>query len=588
MLRRISLFVNKRIRSNKSNENNIKQGKIKMLNVVKELGETARLEDRAALLARFGKKKNSSENESSKNSKKKADANELFNGMWGEGTGYGHDSGASEYWDVSSMAQFVQKRNAKQVELLGKIHDALAQVQGEEAKVDDDDAAAGDKHASDKNNNKVNKPNAVVDQVAESCLLVFLYDTLAQNSLTDMEKHNSTVVLAVLDVVKVLAHHEHWAKLLVLDAVPQAHPSLRAAAKGKSVWCALQHRAALARRVVAKDDSDDSFFKKFADAVAAIEKDSKVAESADAEDAQKSKTKKKKKKTVNVDDLSDEKKEELRDKFYERILAPLRFGEADLSANKCKHAYVDQTVAKPSRAWMRRLMTEYADLGESLPINTDSSCFFRASETDMSKAQMLIIPSLTTPYGGGCFVFDLFFPDNFPGSPPKVTLATTGNGTVGFNPNLYNNGYVCLSLLGTWGGNGGSEEWTTASTILQVAVSIQSLVFVPQPWFNEPGYESSINDPSTQAQSKKYNATVRGNTIQWAMLDMIKNPPAAFSDVVKAHFFMRQDAILANVEQWEAQDSQHANRLNQLREAFGKLTKEDCLLPLKKAASSSD
>ena len=27
---------------------------------------------------------------------------------------------------------------------------------------------------------------------------------------------------------------------------------------------------------------------------------------------------------------------------------------------------------------------------------------------------------------------------------------TTGAGTIRFNPNLYSNGTVCLSLLGTW------------------------------------------------------------------------------------------------------------------------------------------
>lgn len=33
-----------------------------------------------------------------------------------------------------------------------------------------------------------------------------------------------------------------------------------------------------------------------------------------------------------------------------------------------------------------------------------------------------------------------------------MLLATTGGGKVRFNPNLYNNGKVCLSLLGTWSG----------------------------------------------------------------------------------------------------------------------------------------
>jgi len=42
-----------------------------------------------------------------------------------------------------------------------------------------------------------------------------------------------------------------------------------------------------------------------------------------------------------------------------------------------------------------------------------------------------------------------------------------------FNPNLYNEGKVCLSLLGTWQGGRG-ESWSAEySTVLQVLVSIQ-------------------------------------------------------------------------------------------------------------------
>jgi ubiquitin-conjugating enzyme E2 O len=52
------------------------------------------------------------------------------------------------------------------------------------------------------------------------------------------------------------------------------------------------------------------------------------------------------------------------------------------------------------------------------------------------------------------------------------------------DPNLYNCGKVCLSLLGTWSGANG-ENWTTDSTLLQVFVSIQALIFVKEPYFNE-------------------------------------------------------------------------------------------------------
>ena len=51
---------------------------------------------------------------------------------------------------------------------------------------------------------------------------------------------------------------------------------------------------------------------------------------------------------------------------------------------------------------------------------------------------------------------------------PQVNLQTTGRGSVRFNPNLYNCGKVCLSLLGTWPGQK-EEMWNEkASTFLQV------------------------------------------------------------------------------------------------------------------------
>lgn len=38
-----------------------------------------------------------------------------------------------------------------------------------------------------------------------------------------------------------------------------------------------------------------------------------------------------------------------------------------------------------------------------------------------------------TPYGFGCFIFDIHLND-YPARPPKVQLLTTGNGRVRFNP----------------------------------------------------------------------------------------------------------------------------------------------------------
>ena len=48
--------------------------------------------------------------------------------------------------------------------------------------------------------------------------------------------------------------------------------------------------------------------------------------------------------------------------------------------------------------------------------------------------QAMITGPVDTPYSGGCFQFDVFFPDVYPNGPPMVNLMTTGGGTVRFNP----------------------------------------------------------------------------------------------------------------------------------------------------------
>lgn len=60
----------------------------------------------------------------------------------------------------------------------------------------------------------------------------------------------------------------------------------------------------------------------------------------------------------------------------------------------------------------------------------------------------LITGPFDTPYEGGFFYFLIRCPPDYPIRPPRVKLMTTGGGQVRFNPNLYRNGKVCLSILG--------------------------------------------------------------------------------------------------------------------------------------------
>ncbi|KAL7488490.1 hypothetical protein ACHAWX_000224, partial [Stephanocyclus meneghinianus] len=102
----------------------------------------------------------------------------------------------------------------------------------------------------------------------------------------------------------------------------------------------------------------------------------------------------------------------------------------------------------------------------------------------------------------------------YPHVPPKVQFLTTGGGAIRFNPNLYANGKVCLSLLGTWHG----PDWISRmSTLLQVLISVQALVLVPDSFFNEPLRNASSGTTQDDARSIQYNLRIRQYTINAAI-----------------------------------------------------------------------
>lgn len=102
-----------------------------------------------------------------------------------------------------------------------------------------------------------------------------------------------------------------------------------------------------------------------------------------------------------------------------------------------------------------------------------------------------------TPYSLGLFHFDMKFPAEYPNVAPKVLVTTTSGGQVRFNPNLYSNGKVCLSILGTWRAEHSGEQWSAVQSVQSVLLSIQSLMH-DSPYHNEPSFE--VDDGSGDVQ----------------------------------------------------------------------------------------
>ena len=86
------------------------------------------------------------------------------------------------------------------------------------------------------------------------------------------------------------------------------------------------------------------------------------------------------------------------------------------------------------------------------------------------------------------------------------TFLTTVGGSVRFNPNLYTNGKVCLSVINTWGKN----DWTPLQSLSSVILSIQALVFVEYPMKNEPSWYNHSNETDLN----KFNQTIIINYVK--------------------------------------------------------------------------
>lgn len=69
-------------------------------------------------------------------------------------------------------------------------------------------------------------------------------------------------------------------------------------------------------------------------------------------------------------------------------------------------------------------------------------------------------------------------------------------------------------------------------------------------YFNEPGFEGEANTPEGESKNEGYSNIVRYGNIQYAIIDQIKNPPPGFEQIIRRHFFLKQDEIMEEVKKW--------------------------------------
>ncbi|XP_059630191.1 putative ubiquitin-conjugating enzyme E2 38 [Cornus florida] len=199
-----------------------------------------------------------------------------------------------------------------------------------------------------------------------------------------------------------------------------------------------------------------------------------------------------------------------------------QFRQFDVVTDYSDHEYAElkNPPINTGSATYKTIMKEWKVLRDSLP----ESIYVRVYEGRIDLLRAVIVGASGTPYHNGLFFFDFQFPPSYPDVPPQGHYKSFG---LHLNPNLYDSGYICLSLLNTWPGPKW-EPWR--STMLQVLVSLQALVLNEKPYFNEPLLLIWFEKLST-----RYNNDVFVMSCKTMMFLLQKNPNN-FEDFIVEHF----------------------------------------------------
>ncbi|XP_040292226.1 (E3-independent) E2 ubiquitin-conjugating enzyme [Bufo bufo] len=207
------------------------------------------------------------------------------------------------------------------------------------------------------------------------------------------------------------------------------------------------------------------------------------------------------------------------------------------------HAFKKLEFQAPeAKKFFSTVRKEMALLATSLP----DGIMVKTFEDRMDLFSAFIKGPTRTPYEDGLFLFDIQLPNIYPAVPPLFRYLSQCSGRL--NPNLYDNGKVCVSLLGTWIGKG-TERWTSKSSLLQVLISIQGLILVNEPYYNEAGFDSDRGLQEGYENSRCYNEMALIRVVQ-SMTQMLRRPVEVFQQEILEHFQSNGWRLAHRIETW--------------------------------------
>ncbi|XP_065281785.2 ubiquitin-conjugating enzyme E2 Z-like [Dermacentor albipictus] len=162
-----------------------------------------------------------------------------------------------------------------------------------------------------------------------------------------------------------------------------------------------------------------------------------------------------------------------------------------------------------SSVYILRVRRDIADIMADPP----PLIYIAPEENDVTQIDALVVGPSDTPYEGGFLRFRIMCPNEYPIEPPRVCFLTTDAGRVQLHPNLYPDGEVSLSIIGTCTG----PPWSPAQSIGSLLVSIQSLLT------DDPYYESYVPKGMHQEAANKYKLFVRHEVVRVAVCDVVES-----------------------------------------------------------------
>jgi ubiquitin-protein ligase len=426
---------------------------------------------------------------------------------WKPGTGYGH-SGAAQ-WDIKDYIAVQTERDEKLTKI---VRDILIDIQ---------------------NVTPENK-KALIDSISCSLLIKFIKEQLNSTTLLDMNKR-ADVYKTYLTILQ---------ELTTDDAIHLFHDT-----EENNLYNAFMKLKKIASESLKLDDTNEiaNFIMFLYTMIDPVYNEYLVNKEIISNKF--GEVKQTKKESNVPTDIKDK---------YKSIMEELKYDNASIASHSTYKytSYLAKLSGKNQSH--KRLSSEIPTLANDIPIHFDASIFLRVDDNP-SVMRALITGPLDTPYDSGCFIFDIFIPQEYPITNPLLLFVNTGNKR--FNPNLYAEGKVCLSILGTGLSNGSysgptpqnSEKWNSeTSTLYQVLISIQAQILIENPYFNEPGHESYFGTDQGKKSDRAYNNNIRLYTMKHTILDLAKNPKMypQFEDVFKQHFTMKKEVILKNCKKW--------------------------------------